>query len=84
MEAREPVRAGPAGGRLHTSAPDQPAPITPVALPAAMVAPTAGLVVAGIALSLVAGPLFGVADRAAADMLERSPYVESVLPSGAP
>ncbi|MGH9250301.1 MAG: Na+/H+ antiporter subunit D, partial [Acidimicrobiales bacterium] len=57
---------------------------TPVALPAAMVAPAAGLVLVGVALSVVAGPLFGVADRAAADLQERSPYVDSVLPGGAP
>jgi multicomponent Na+:H+ antiporter subunit D len=49
-----------------------------------MVAPTAGLVLVGVALSVVAGPLFGVADRAAADLRERSPYVESVLPGGVP
>ncbi|MGH9249682.1 MAG: Na+/H+ antiporter subunit D, partial [Acidimicrobiales bacterium] len=56
---------------------------TPVALPAAMVAPAAGLVLVGVALSVVAGPLFGVADRAAVDLQERSPYVDSVLPGGA-
>jgi multicomponent Na+:H+ antiporter subunit D len=75
----------PAGTAARGSA-DEPgqASATPVALPAAMVAPTAGLVLVGVALSVVAGPLFGVADRAAVDLQERSPYVESVLPGGAP
>ncbi|HEU0214970.1 MAG TPA: Na+/H+ antiporter subunit D [Jiangellaceae bacterium] len=83
-DARKALRAGPADGLRHGADPDEPPPAPPVALPGAMVAPTAGLVVAGVALSVVAGPLFGVADRAAADLLERSPYVESVLPGGAP
>jgi multicomponent Na+:H+ antiporter subunit D len=79
-EILEPAGTAPMGYA------DEPghAPATPVALPAAMVAPTAGLVLVGVALSIVAGPLFGVADRAAVDLRERSPYVESVLPGGAP
>jgi len=83
-------RAAPAeilepAGAMRTRSADEPSPAlaTPVALPAAMVAPTAALVLVGVSLSVVAGPLFGVADRAAVDLRERTPYVESVLPGGA-
>lgn len=56
----------------------------PVALPKAMVASTAALVAFGLALTIFAGPLYGYAQRAAGDLLERTPYVEAVLPKGAP
>jgi len=79
-EILEPAGTAPRGSADEPG----PPPATPVALPAAMVAPTAGLVLVGVALSVVAGPLFGVADRAAVDLRERSPYVESVLPGGVP
>jgi multicomponent Na+:H+ antiporter subunit D len=79
-EILEPAGTAPRGSADEPG----PPPATPVALPAAMVAPTAGLVLVGVALSVVAGPLFGVADRAAIDLRERSPYVESVLPGGVP
>ncbi|WP_422631980.1 Na+/H+ antiporter subunit D [Pseudokineococcus basanitobsidens] len=48
-------------------------------LPAGMVVPTAGLVVLGLALTFLAGPLLAVADEAAAELLDRRPYVVSVL-----
>ncbi|GGC80366.1 putative cation antiporter NADH dehydrogenase subunit [Tersicoccus solisilvae] len=48
-------------------------------LPAGMVAATVGIVAVGVALTVVAGPLFGLADSAAASMLERTPYLEAVL-----
>ncbi|WP_018158219.1 Na+/H+ antiporter subunit D [Demetria terragena] len=41
--------------------------------------PTAGLVVATCALTVAAGPLFGITDRAAVDLLDRTPYVSTVL-----
>jgi len=63
-------------------------PTTPVLegrrpLPAAMVVPTAGLVIVGAALTVVAGPLFEITDRAATDMVARTPYIEAVFPGGA-
>ncbi len=41
--------------------------------------PTVGLVVVGIGLTFVAGPLFSFADEAANDMIHRTPYIEAVL-----
>lgn len=56
---------------------------TPVrSLPKAMVAPTAALVVLGTAITLIAGPLFGLAERAAQDLHARTPYVSTVLDDG--
>ncbi|GAB2688693.1 Na+/H+ antiporter subunit D [Thalassiella azotivora] len=55
-----------------------------VAMPLGMVLPATLLVVAGLSLTVVAGPLFAVTDRAAADLLARTPYVDSVFPGGAP
>lgn len=51
----------------------------PERLPLSMVLPTAGLVAFSLVLSVVAGPLFGFTDRAAADLRERTAYVETVL-----
>ena len=53
-------------------------------LPRLMVAPTLALVVLGVGLTLVAGPLFEVSSQAAADLLLRTPYIEAVFPQGAP
>jgi multicomponent Na+:H+ antiporter subunit D len=52
-------------------------------LPLGMGLPTLALVLATVALTVVAGPLFRVTDAAAAELLERTPYVEAVL-GGAP
>ncbi len=51
-------------------------------IPRGMLLPAAGLVVASVALTIFAGPLYGVTDRAAHDLLERSPYIEAVFPGG--
>jgi len=48
-------------------------------LPASMVAPTASLVLLSVVLTVVAGPLFALCDRAADDLLDRDPYLSSVL-----
>lgn len=50
----------------------------PTRLPALMVAPAAGLVLVSLAITLVAGPLVGYTERAAHDLLERTPYLEAV------
>ncbi|MBQ1073712.1 Na+/H+ antiporter subunit D [Micromonospora sp. C31] len=55
-----------------------------VRLPALMVGATIALVGLGLALTVVAGPLFDVTARAAVDLHERTPYIRSVLPGGAP
>ena len=52
-------------------------------LPLAMGLPTALLVIFSVGLTVLAGPLFGITDRAAAELLERTPYITAVL-GGAP
>ncbi|MVA75220.1 Na+/H+ antiporter subunit D [Auraticoccus sp. F435] len=49
------------------------------ALAPGVVLPTAALVLVGVALTVVAGPLFGVTDRAAAELLEPAGYVRAVF-----
>jgi multicomponent Na+:H+ antiporter subunit D len=56
----------------------------PRRVPRGMLRPAAALVVVGLSLSVVAGPLYAVTDRAAADMLARLPYIEAVFPAGVP
>ncbi|MFY1597894.1 Na+/H+ antiporter subunit D [Micromonospora sp. WMMD737] len=53
-------------------------------LPRLMIGSTAALVVLGLALTVVAGPLFDISTDAADDLLRRTPYVEAVFPDGAP
>ncbi|MFP5348053.1 MAG: Na+/H+ antiporter subunit D [Actinomycetes bacterium] len=53
-------------------------------LPLGMVVPTAALVGVTLAITVLAGPLFGVTDRAADDLLARAPYVQAVFPDGVP
>src|SRR6476620_6787682 len=47
--------------------------------PLGMLLPAAGLVAASVLLSVIAGPLYALADRAAGDLHERTPYLSSVL-----
>lgn len=56
----------------------------PVRLPRGMVAPAAALVAVGLSLTVLAGPLYRVTDRAAADMLDRDPYIEASSRGAAP
>ena len=51
-------------------------------LPWPMVATTVVLVLAGVGLTVVAGPLYGYAQRSAADLVAVTPYVRAVLPGG--
>lgn len=44
-----------------------------------MTAATAAAVVLGLAFTVFAGPLTSYTDRAAAELLARTPYVEAVL-----
>ncbi|WP_091096582.1 Na+/H+ antiporter subunit D [Micromonospora citrea] len=55
-----------------------------VRLPGLMVGATVALVALGLALTVVAGPLFDVTADAAVDLRARTPYIRSVLPGGAP
>ncbi|RGC70111.1 Na(+)/H(+) antiporter subunit D [Micromonospora sp. MW-13] len=55
-----------------------------VRLPPLMVGATTALVVLGLALTVAAGPLFGVTTDAATDLRARTPYVRAVLPGGVP
>ena len=50
-----------------------------VHLPRGMVAPTAALVTIGLALTVLAGPLYGYTHRAAGDLRSQAPYVEAGL-----
>ncbi len=47
-----------------------------------MVGATLALVAFGVALTVVAGPLFAISADAAAHLRQRTPYVEAVLPEG--
>ena len=49
-----------------------------------MVGATTALVALGVALTVLAGPLFQVTADAATDLRLRTPYVRAVLPGGAP
>ncbi|MET9212280.1 MULTISPECIES: Na+/H+ antiporter subunit D [unclassified Nocardia] len=53
----------------------------PGRMPALMVLATASLVTAGLALTVLAGPILGIAERAAADLDDPAVYIGSVLGS---
>lgn len=48
-------------------------------MPAFMLVPTLALVAVGLALSVFAGPIINITDRAATDLRDRSNYIEAVL-----
>ncbi|MBW4093986.1 MAG: Na+/H+ antiporter subunit D [Acidobacteria bacterium] len=48
-------------------------------LPKTMVGSTAALVAVGLALTVFAGPLFGLSQHSATDMLDRGAYIHAVL-----
>jgi multicomponent Na+:H+ antiporter subunit D len=51
-------------------------------MPAGMLAPTLGLIAVGVALTLFAGPIIGMSDRAAAEVRDRAVYISAVLGGG--
>ncbi|XNZ01573.1 Na+/H+ antiporter subunit D [Micrococcus luteus] len=51
----------------------------PKPLSMGLVLPTAGLVALGVAFTVFAGPLYDFSDRAAQDMMDRTPYITAVL-----
>ncbi|RBY96389.1 Na+/H+ antiporter subunit D [Blastococcus sp. TF02-8] len=48
-------------------------------LPRVMLGATAAMAAVTVALTVVAGPLYGYTDRASGDLLERTPYLQAVL-----
>ncbi|NEK84356.1 Na+/H+ antiporter subunit D [Blastococcus saxobsidens] len=48
-------------------------------LPRVMVGSTAVMVAVTVALTALAGPLYGIADRAAEDLRDRGPYIDAVF-----
>ncbi|GAB94809.1 multicomponent Na+:H+ antiporter subunit D [Kineosphaera limosa] len=52
------------------------------AIPRGMTLPTTGLVILGVAITVAAGPLYEITDRAATDLRARSPYITSVFDQG--
>jgi multicomponent Na+:H+ antiporter subunit D len=65
--------------------PDEPSPVVErygvdqVAVPRLMTSSTAALVVATLAFAAAAGPIYALSEKAAAVLLERTPYVEAVM-----
>ena len=51
----------------------------PKPLSMGLVLPTVGLVGMGVAFTVFAGPLYDFSDRAAQDMMDRTPYITAVL-----
>lgn len=70
--AGEPRGAGTVGQTARGDA------VAPSPLPRVMTAATGTLVALGVALTVVAGPLYGIADRSGADLVARTPYLEAV------
>ena len=67
----------------HVSeAPGGPVLTAPRVIPRLMIAATAGMVVVSVALTVFAGPLFGVAARAGENLEGPSFYVDTVMPGG--
>ena len=59
-----------------------PVPLPALRVPRGMTASTAALVGASLALTAFAGPLYAYADRSAAALVARTPYIEAVLSTG--
>jgi multicomponent Na+:H+ antiporter subunit D len=55
-----------------------PAPRSEAHIPAAMLVPTGALVALSLAVALFAGPLYGLAERAAVDLLDGAAYQQAV------
>jgi multicomponent Na+:H+ antiporter subunit D len=75
MPATDGLDDGRKRTRQRTARPVRP-------LPRVMVGATAAMVVVTVGLTVVAGPLYAVADRAAEDLLERTPYISAVFGEG--
>ncbi|MDQ4085508.1 MAG: Na+/H+ antiporter subunit D [Actinomycetota bacterium] len=53
-------------------------------MPPVMVGATTAMVAVGVALAVLAGPLWALTTRAAEDLRDRTPYITAVLPDGVP
>ncbi|MBY6349399.1 Na+/H+ antiporter subunit D [Rhodococcoides corynebacterioides] len=53
--------------------------VDPGRMPVGMLVPTVGLVAVGLGLTVFAGPIIGISDRAADDLRDRSVYITAVL-----
>ena len=51
-------------------------------MPKPMLATAAMLVLVGVGITVVAGPLYGFAERSAADLVGGGAYIAAVLPEG--
>jgi multicomponent Na+:H+ antiporter subunit D len=51
-------------------------------MPIGMLLPTGALIAVGLALTVLAGPIFAFSQRAAAEVLDRGQYVSAVLGGG--
>ncbi|WP_026875922.1 Na+/H+ antiporter subunit D [Jiangella gansuensis] len=69
---------------VRTDSPEPAGRVAAVAMRGALAGPAAALLAVGLAMTVFAGPLFALTDRAASDLRERTPYIEAVLPGGAP
>jgi multicomponent Na+:H+ antiporter subunit D len=75
MEGRSSTRVPTASGAFAGSSPGHPFPVS-------MAGPTVALVVLGLALTVFAGPLYGLSADAATDMMDRTHYLEAVFGTG--
>ncbi len=66
-------------GSMHEGQTSSSPEISSLRLPRGMALPTLALVGLSVGITFVAGPLLGITDRAATDLLERTPYIEAVL-----
>jgi multicomponent Na+:H+ antiporter subunit D len=48
-------------------------------MPVGMLVPTGALIAVGLTLTVLAGPIIGYSDRAAAEVLDRDRYITAVL-----
>lgn len=75
-DGAEPQGEPGAGARSGTAA---EAIVTSVTMPKLMFASTAALVALALSFTVLAGPLFALSERAAAELLAREPYISAVL-----
>jgi multicomponent Na+:H+ antiporter subunit D len=84
LETTPPGTTHPGTTAAEGGEPDEGADDLPESrrLPWPMVATTVVLVLVGVGLTVVAGPLYGYAQRSAADLVGGAAYVRAVLPGG--
>ncbi|GLF96840.1 Na+/H+ antiporter subunit D [Streptomyces yaizuensis] len=73
------ARGGPAGQAVTATLFGRAITVTTDRLPPTMTWAAAALVLLSLAYTVLGGPLTSLTDRAAAELLQRSPYIEAVL-----